>query len=323
MSIERRDILKGALAALSTAFLPFSRSIADGKGPVTIARPEASRVIPFAELPAAEKSHAIFDSNWAQNCIVGIKGRHSSLLAKGVTITYPTNPEQLHSFPCEIVLHTLVGPYDQVTSFLHAFSDIANQLELVVYVRNSDNKNALLYTRPVMLSTGPMIVTRGESFDVYGINGGDPIPVPASARMALAENVKLMCVRAPSVTSLDTVEAMSYRDIPKSPYDLHEMMRLHEELYAKMTPAERLAYDAKVRKASDGNKDLSAWGNCLDASDPLKGHRERLAQQRGQDPLYGDLSESQVKQVDPYAGLVASGRNTLGLGSTDDFIIIP
>jgi len=230
--------------------------------------------------------------NVPRNIALGIVGSSNLLLCEGLSMRFPISPAQLHQMPLEISIARVVGTASNAHKFYETFGNITHTEKMIMGISYHDVPSvnqihdaglrhslahlpmkktmAFVLDRPILTQIGIQAETPACRIDSFGDNDGKDVEVPESARMAIAENVHMMCHRPPVWTNdydPDNIHQF-FRTIPSGfVYDNLVRQARNRRLY--QDHRERAAEEARVKAYADNNKDLSAWEEAkVDLDDP-------------------------------------------------------
>lgn len=197
MSVSRRDFVKGSLGALAAALIPFHRDPCK-----LLAGPKCEYVVPqikvfesFTVKPqVASPEHYHY---YLESCILAIPFRPTRLLAQGVTMTFPKDPQYLKRFPCRMDMRRIVGPADDIRLLL-TMGDIAHGESLLYFAIDNHGARtpvpAFLFREPMIVYAGPSFFTNPVRTDAYT---GEQHPVQPQDQMGIVEGCHMHCIHAP------------------------------------------------------------------------------------------------------------------------------
>ena len=238
MAFNRRDFLKGAMAAFAGALSPFS---------------SPAKVIATVEPLGLEWNH--FHSN--RDVLLGIRGLPLRLIGQGAHIRWPQDGN-LREHPTEISFERVVGPVPDMRVF-RSLGDIGNRAEMLFGVSSWEGMPNFGYAflRPVLLSYGRAFSASTRICDADGANAGEPIAVAPTDVIVITENVKLMCRRLPrAIADFNTTICECHGTFAAA-----KPRVVHGQKERGLSDAE---YDRRLFAANAQNQDLNAWAEARD-----------------------------------------------------------
>ena len=276
MELERRDFLKGGLAAFTTLMLPFR---VEASPDTTV---DAEELTPFekAMAPSPRVCHLL------PHVALCRPGKPSHLLGNRITIDLPQDERCLSREPLIVKIDTLTGSAQDVEELINIFSDITHteKLTLALLLENSQLKearekyNAYLRSlqiggtgatfevtncvwvidRPILTSIGVCYSTPKRRIDAYGGNNGKDIITDDKDRVSIVSDIQFHCMSSPVLQEKEQLMSHFLLPVPYSKANENHVTR-----------NKTIDWEAVDQYAREGHSEENVWEKAgIDLKDP-------------------------------------------------------